>query len=485
MRAPNGERGSVLISSFLAVSFFLVYSNAMTIRVLTQHRVADRLREQLQALDLARGATEQLRDDLHRFLTSDVYQTTFQGDAIQAMVWLDSQLTASPQAPLFFTGGQGGTSDKPRCLPSPTPTTYSLPTISRNLSCVVTSQPVQAPRAWLTSIVKDPTADPSDPIAPRLVTMEAEARMGGTTKRIRVIYKIELGMSDIFRFAYFLNNFGWFQTTNSNLVRIHGEVRTNGDLRFAGNTYRLKVMGDLYASRNPNLINPLTGNPVNGTISGNPGQRASQLDYWQAKSDSRFPTARPTLNLTFPNQPAIGGTPKTLPYGYGWDSNYPNPSSPDQRQFAGQPIFPMPYLGNIADFTSPSYYRTLATLQGGQLSYYDSSGSPVVVHGVSTDTRPLVLVGTQAQPIVINGPVVIPGDVIIKGVITGLGTLYAGRNIHIVGDVTYQKAPVWPVLERDTATGQVRERNSSGAKANLGYVCNNGSYQAPTAGGCP
>ncbi len=49
----------------------------------------------------------------------------------------------------------------------------------------------------------------------------------------------------------------------------------------------------------------------------------------------------------------------------------------------------------------------------------------------------LILVGTDANPIVINSKVAVDGDVIIKGKISGDGQIFAKGNVYVVGDVTY------------------------------------------------
>jgi hypothetical protein len=48
----------------------------------------------------------------------------------------------------------------------------------------------------------------------------------------------------------------------------------------------------------------------------------------------------------------------------------------------------------------------------------------------------LVLVGTTANPITLNGDVYVSGDVVIKGVVTGRGAIYSGRNTYIAGNLT-------------------------------------------------
>jgi hypothetical protein len=52
----------------------------------------------------------------------------------------------------------------------------------------------------------------------------------------------------------------------------------------------------------------------------------------------------------------------------------------------------------------------------------------------------LVLSGSDASPLVLNGEVFIDGDVVIKGSYRGVGTIYA-RNIYIVDDIKAMKSP--------------------------------------------
>ena len=104
--------------------------------------------------------------------------------------------------------------------------------------------------------------------------------------------------------------------------------------------------------------------------------------------------------------------------------------------------------------------------------------------GDADDKVPLVLVGTWDNPIDLKGPFVVPGDVIIKGVVTGRGTIYSGRNIHVAGEITYKKPPTWPVLTREGESGIVRDYQTQTA---LGTVCADGAYVKPgqpTPQGC-
>ena len=64
--------------------------------------------------------------------------------------------------------------------------------------------------------------------------------------------------------------------------------------------------------------------------------------------------------------------------------------------------------------------------------------------GKSPDEGAVILIGTWDFPITIDGPVVFESDVIIRGFVTGRGTIYSGRNIHIIGDINYKNPPFWP-----------------------------------------
>lgn len=53
----------------------------------------------------------------------------------------------------------------------------------------------------------------------------------------------------------------------------------------------------------------------------------------------------------------------------------------------------------------------------------------------------LILVGTDADPIVIDNRVSVNGDLVIKGKVRGWGQLLVRGNVYVMGDVTYDDAP--------------------------------------------
>ncbi len=495
---PHDRSGFVLISSYLMLFLFFIYSNALTVQTITQRTVADRAREDLQALNLAQGALAQLGDNLYYFVNTLVPATIApgSGDVVGTFQWIDG-LVDGTEVPAFDVpegdrngdglittadgdGVRDGRTDHPVCM-------SGLPTIKTAAGadpCPAATQPAQAPRAWVTAVT---STNPADPFAPRRVTLEAEARVGAATKRLRANYVFELGNSDIFRYAYFINNFGWFDLRGNSYVSIHGEVRSNADLdfRMSGGA-GIAVNGDLYASQNPQIKNPKTMLPATGTISGDDPSQANKWDYLSAYGHPW--TRRPIKGVTYPGQPKINGATPELPYGAAYDADYVNPQTgqQDQRRFTAQPTHTMPFLGDLG------YYENLAAQTGGRMTYWDAdTGAVKTVEasykgpdgqaGTADDQQPLVLLGTWGRPIIMEGPVVIPGDVLISGVVLGRGTVYSGRNVHVLWGLHNMRRTQWKPIRRDRFTGEIRASQGcdwNGAQR-LGTVCTNGSYFTP------
>jgi hypothetical protein len=501
MSPLSNRRGILLISSYLVLSLFLVYSSAMTLRTNTQSLQAQVLHNRMQATDLAEAALQQFTNDFNTFFASEIYQTTMNGNAVAAFAWLDDlgAGTADPALDLDQVVSVAGVAEG------------SGAGEAGGLSRLITL-PTGTGEAWIVSV------SPGVGLEPRDITIESKATVGGITKRLRAVYRMEMGMSDIFRYAYFLNNYGWLDVRGSTNVYINGEIRANGDLDITTDSYngsgeanKIRLQGDIYASINPSLTNPITGQVAAGRINGqtnpalvtgDPIEYATWESYRSVKH-STFPRARPARRLVENGKPVIGGIPVVLPTGEGYDTDYA-----EQRKLTQQSTQDIPYLGNL------TMYQDLAAahnggagstltynLPGANGTYGDGDDVPITltatynkalgpdqVGGTPDDGSPLIVVGTAGRPIVIDGPVVVPGDVIIRGVMSGRGTIYAGRNIHVVGSTTYLNGPTWPSVERNVLTGQLRETGvGSGDKANLGTVCNNGTYVPPGGaipGGC-
>jgi hypothetical protein len=114
----------------------------------------------------------------------------------------------------------------------------------------------------------------------------------------------------------------------------------------------------------------------------------------------------------------------------------------------------MPDLGDINDYkdSSAAYVDTKATYADGTANPFYNQGAWIDVWNSSTNSYQrlstngyisgsAILVGTASKPIKIHGPVTVAQDAVIKGYVKGQGTIYTGRNVHIVGSVRYSTPP--------------------------------------------
>jgi hypothetical protein len=139
---------------------------------------------------------------------------------------------------------------------------------------------------------------------------------------------------------------------------------------------------------------------------------------------------------------APGGS--SPPPNYYFYENYPTDPS---QQTAGQlpTSFPSPFNGS--DYASWASSAATGTLSGGMINQFTgttygstslpTTGNTASVSGYTTGTTANFLVGTQANPIVINGTVGLSGDVVISGYIKGSGEIAAQGNLYVMGDLVY------------------------------------------------
>ena len=265
-----------------------------------------------------------------------------------------------------------------------------------------------------------------------VVTIRASAthpNPGGSVSHVTIEERVRFALmrSKVFDYAYFVNNYGWFQGSS---ITANGDVRANGNLYLDAGCV---VNGRAYGSRNEEL-------GVIGTIQ-NTGTFQTQSTYWSNCGNSARPTS-----------PAYKG-------GDFYGGGYEVPKSATDRLYPYQDELIMPYISALDEYID--YAKAMnGKLSGGIRYSFDSKGtisknnsSEIVAHydglgpsGNSSlaDRGALVLEGTSTNPIRIDGPVIVDSDVVIKGYVTGQGTIYSGRNIHILGNIQYVNAPSWP-----------------------------------------
>lgn len=254
----------------------------------------------------------------------------------------------------------------------------------------------------LTSLEQTPTSitiaiDASGylPVAP---TELAAGEQVASWKAMRTTVRYALAPSHVFDYGYFINNWGWFY---GDTITCNGNVRSNGQFDVAG-----------YAPT-------ITGQPLYDEVNWN-GSAAELSGYQDDNGDGLL-------------DGKDGGV------WAGWDiSGAQNVqgqggSGANQHEFQGAVEMP-----NLSDF---SRYEYSAKQQGGSISIAGVQVTNAVYGDESGERQNLYLVGTPANPIVLNGPVVVRGDVIIKGTVTGQGAIYSGGNVYCPDSVQYANPP--------------------------------------------
>lgn len=305
-----------------------------------------------------------------------------------------------------------------------------------------------------------------------------------------------LERSGVFDYAYFANNYGWMYGFGANDLIVNGDMRANGNFDFSGGTPTIN--GSVYATANNKLIPPAAGivniTPTQWTNSfynsqNNPRARqAYDATRHGAKGSDTYEQWRDLIydeSASIVNNRVSGAVVadargiKT----YSGTLLDPNPTKE----------LPMPDLDDINRYISLSqnYVDQKQTFadgtpnpnygQGAYVEVWNPSLSRYVrvsTNGVVEGSA--VLIGTSDKPIRIHGPVTFTGDVVIKGFIEGQGTLYAGRNVHIVGSVRYKNPPDFRGTDPTTIEQQNEKRDILGLAARgsviMGNVKNFGYY---------
>jgi hypothetical protein len=305
-----------------------------------------------------------------------------------------------------------------------------------------------------------------------------------------------LERSGVFDYAYFANNYGWMYGFGANDLIVNGDMRANGNFDFSGGTPTIN--GSVYASANNKLIPPAAGivnitptqwsNSYYNSLNNPRARQAYDPTRHGAKGSPTYEQWRDLIydqNASIVNNRVAGAVVadargiKT----YGGTVLDPNPTQE----------LPLPDLGDINRYInlSQNYVNRKQTFadgtpnpnygQGAYVEVWNSSQNRYVrlsTNGVVNGSA--VLIGTSNRPIRIHGPVTFTGDVVIKGFVEGQGTLYAARNVHIVGSVRYKNPPDFRGSDPAAIERQNEKRDILGLAARgsiiMGNVKNFGYY---------
>lgn len=246
-----------------------------------------------------------------------------------------------------------------------------------------------------------------------IVTNTVTAVFEGVSRSIEEVVCYTIHRSSVFDHAYFINNFGWFYGVD---CVVNGDIRSNYDVELRSRD--LVLNGYSYAAGINDISRPY-----------------SSWSWTTYKNNAYSEFFRPTYHVDQNEH----NDASVFELGYDDTDTHDHASTLD-----------MPYIGNLND------YKYYAQEQDGMLSVstvvvtniYSGAG-PSGIDG-APDQGTLYLVGTASDPIVIDGPVVVEGDVIIQGYYTGQGTIYAGRNIHVIGNLVATNPIAWQ--QPDTAS---------------------------------
>jgi hypothetical protein len=318
-------------------------------------------------------------------------------------------------------------------------------------------------------------------------------------KLIDVQIRFGLDRSPVFDYTYFTNNHGWMYGFNETNLIINGDVRANGDFEFQGGSPVLN--GSIYASMNnklspaaPGLINSA---PVKWTNSDYAAEAANNR-YWRQAYDPAKHGAIGSYewskwkDLVFQDSASMVsgksfGSVLADTNGYRSWSRLNGGQTPTSTVIDANPTSEV----IMPDLTDLSYYQNLSqtyldekTTLGGAANPYYNQGAFVEVWNSTTNryqristngviNGSAVLVGTSSRPIRIHGPVTVTEDVVIKGFVEGQGTVYSGRNTHIVGSIQYKKKPDFRGSNFETIESNLERADMLGIAARGSIIMGN------------
>ncbi|MER3402949.1 MAG: hypothetical protein C4337_06545 [Armatimonadota bacterium] len=445
-RMRRRDRGSALVTTLITSGLTIVTATAY-LEIATQdlRTAAARLRE-VATMNLAEAGLNAISQDLWREFKSN-----------QRFTNLDSALTgASPTAPRRVMNGV-------------------LVGVGNYTVSVIVYQQVDSytRRLTLRSVGwQDRNHNGNlDPNEPRQVLDQT--------------LDLALSRSAVFDYAYFVNNYGWMYGFDNEQLVMNGDARSNGDFEFRGG--RPVINGSIIASRNEKLTPRADGRII---LEGGIAPRQWDNGTYASRQDQFM---RQAYNSSLHG--AYGSSTFDLwrDYVYNAQGQMLN-GSPfgavladvnGTRRFDGTVLDNRPTSELIMpDLNDLTHYLTLSqTWRDPRPTFSDGTSNPnynqpasievwnpsrnryerVDVNGVINGS--VALIGYKDKPIRIRGPITVTVDVVIRGYVEGQGTLYAGRNVHIVGDIIYKNPPDFRGTNLNTVLNTNERKDALGLAA--------------------
>ncbi|MCG9896313.1 MAG: hypothetical protein MH204_12645 [Fimbriimonadaceae bacterium] len=319
---------------------------------------------------------------------------------------------------------------------------------------------------------------------------------GEPRKLVDVATTFSLLPSRVFDYTYFVNNYGWMYGFNQNTLIVNGDMRANGNFDFQGGspTVNGRVVGAPNSKLDPAASGIINSAPVkqtdasyltsyNGTAGMTTRWRqpynpaihgaigSAEFENWRDlvfESDAQAVNGRP-FGATLSDVNGTQAWSRTSPSSTITKTMIDSESTkelvmPDLRDLNRYISLSQNYVDNKATFsdgsTNPNYG------QGAKLEVWDSSqGRYVRVDTNGVVNGSAVLIGTDAHPIRITGPVTVTQDAVLKGTVQGQGTIYTGRNVHVVGSLVYKNPPNFKGSNPATVEATVEKADMLGLAA--------------------
>lgn len=294
-------------------------------------------------------------------------------------------------------------------------------------------------------------------------------------KIVDVKVEFKLRRSEVFDYVKFTNNFGYATGFTPASLILNGDVRSNGDHTMLSGTFTNN--GSMVASPNSLLdegvAGVITGIPVkwsntsyqaNQTASGGDAENEAR---WRQAYDPAKHGARNSAqyqlwkDIIFDSEANVtsgdinGAILKDKNGSKGWVlQNQSDTLATTMMDAQSSSEVVMPDLNDISEYQAQStaYIDDKQTFGDGTANPLYGQGAFIEVWNSSTSSYKRIttngnvvgsatMIGTASKPIKIHGPVTISQDAVIKGYISGQGTIYTGRNVHVVGSIRYTKKP--------------------------------------------
>jgi hypothetical protein len=287
---------------------------------------------------------------------------------------------------------------------------------------------------------------------------------GRVTRSVTYVLNVGPASDDAFDFAYAQNNWGWMSgflngyansvgnTGSNGVFSVYGFFNmlgggSNDQLVYSGNG--LKYYQSLYAALGLNGQGAGTGTGVMSNGQQQNLQLMFPKNLWQV---AQAPTTNGSSNLA--------------------DGDHANPfydqavaqasANPNTGNIVVQTVTltakPDPQYGlysanGSANFTVDPNTPAVTVMSGGVHGFNGTDNPNLVVGSTNANrngnlipftasTAPTVLqAGDKVQLVTINGMNVVQGNVAVQGYVTGRGSVYAGRDMYVAGDVMYANPP--------------------------------------------